>query len=210
MVYTERYNGTDRRFIASGIAEKVPDRVSIIPYYADALLKESGLDEAEYLEKCRAEIHAFLAVLCRRIPNCGECFTIHEEGSTADIILNDSDVKLENLKKIMEILGEFPARWVWAQLYWKSEAIPGGAERLAKQIVEAYRGKYVHIGDRIGKLAINDQGEIILKKPSSKHYGFVVSPEDLCKEYLINHKHFKRGEGNGPTFADLSKISYWR
>ena len=211
MVYADQYIPSDRHLIASGIAVKIPEKIQIRPYYTDTSMKECNLSHEAYAEKCKAETHAFLAVLCRKIADCGAIFAIHEEGCAAEIILlRGEEQRAEDLKKILAVLGEFPARWVMANVFWTAKEIPGEAEKMAFRIVDAFHDQYIHIGDRTGKLEKNDQGEIIFKKRFSKHYGFKVNPVDLCKEYILNHKHFKRGGCNGPAFADLSEVSYWR
>ena len=211
MVYTESYINEDSRLVSAGIARKIPEKIHIAPYHGDKTIKDYRLTAEEHTDKCNAELHAFLAVLCKKIQDCGEKFAIHEENGTADIILlQDEQLRLENLKKIMAILSEFPARWLWAEVQWNSVEMPEAAEQMAGRIVDALHDQYVHIGNRVGKLEKNDQGEIIFKKRFSKHYGFKIQPMDLCKEYLINHKHFKRGGIDGAAFADLSEVSYWR
>ena len=211
MIYVDDYKNADSRLITSGLAKKIPEKIRVLPFYTDSTIADLKLSKAEYLDRCMTEIHAFLAVLCKKISDCGDRFVIHEEGNVVDIVLlHDDDRKLETIKKIMPILGEFPARWTSAEICWNAVEIPGEAEKMARNIVNAFHNQYVHIGDRTGKLEQNDQGEIIFKKRFSKHYGFKIQPLALCKEYIINHSHFKRGGNNGSAFTDLSEVSYWR
>jgi len=197
--------------VSVNLARKFPEKIRICSYYTDNSIAKLDMSAEEYAEKCNAETHSFLDAACKKISDFGERFVIHEENGVVDLIfLQDIEKRLENLKKILAILNEFPARWTCAEVCWDSEEIPENAEKMARKIVETFHDQYVHIGDRVGKLECNDQGEIIFKKRYSKHYGFRIDPFALCKEYVINHSHFKRGGNNGSAFTDLSEVSYWR
>ena len=197
--------------VTSGLAKKIPTGIRMCPYYKDTELPKQHLTKEEYADKYMTEIYAFLSVLCHKMKDYGHLFDIHEKDGYVELILNqDFGNVLENLRKILEIVGEFPARWIWAEIDWKTIEIPEAAESMAKRIVEAFQGQYVHIGNRVGKLEMNDKGEIIFKKRFSKHYGFKLNPMELCKEYAINHTHFKRGVGDKESFIELKEASYWR
>lgn len=102
---------------------------------------------------------------------------------TLSFVRDDAEMNMENCKRVMELLRDYPCDLMQATIQWKQEECKENTALVAEKIFQNVKGKFVKIGSTEGKIEKWNDG-YIFKKKYSKKYAYRLTPLEICRSFF--------------------------